>query len=77
MDLPSLGTGFSIPFFIVQGAEDDITPAALAQAYFNQITAPRKSILLIPDTGHMALMTRPDAFLQFLLANVRPVALQQ
>ncbi|MCU1334904.1 MAG: Hydrolase, alpha/beta fold family protein [Bryobacterales bacterium] len=75
MDLPALGTDFSVPFFIVQGAEDDITPAALAQAYFNQITAPRKSMLLIPEAGHMALMTRPDAFLQFLLANVRPLSL--
>jgi pimeloyl-ACP methyl ester carboxylesterase len=77
MDLPALGTDFSIPFFVVQGAEDDITPAALAEAYFNQVKAPRKSILLIPEAGHMALMTRPDAFLKFLLANVRPVALQQ
>jgi len=76
MDLPAMGTDFSIPFFIVQGAEDDITPAVLAKAYFDQITAPRKSMLLIPEAGHMALMTRPDAFLQFLLANVRPVALQ-
>ena len=76
-DLPALGTDFSIPFFIVQGAEDDITPAALAQLYFDQVTAPRKSLLLIPDAGHMALMTRPDAFLKFLLANVRPLALQQ
>ena len=77
MDLPSLGTEFSIPFFIVQGAEDDITPAALAQIYFDQVTAPRRSLLLIPDAGHMALMTRPDTFLKFLLANVRSLALQQ
>jgi pimeloyl-ACP methyl ester carboxylesterase len=76
MDLPALGTDFPVPFFIVQGAEDDITPAVLAQAYFNQITAPRKSMLLIPEAGHMALMTKRDVFLQFLLANVRPLALQ-
>src|SRR6267143_1259206 len=25
-DLPALGTNFSIPFFIIDGAEDDITP---------------------------------------------------
>lgn len=76
MDLPALGTDFPIPFFVVQGAEDDITPAALAQEYFDRVTAPRKSLLLIPDAGHMALMTRPDAFLNFLLANVREPARQ-
>jgi hypothetical protein len=38
--------------------------------------APRKSMLLIPGASHMALMTQPDSFLKFLLANVRPLALQ-
>jgi pimeloyl-ACP methyl ester carboxylesterase len=74
VDLPALGTDFSVPVFIVEGAEDDVTPAALARAYFEQITAPRKAFLLIPDAGHMALLTRSDDFLKFLLANVRPLA---
>ena len=53
------------------------TVAALAREYYDRITAPRKSMLLIPSAGHMALMTQPDSFLKFLLANVRPLALQQ
>ena len=76
VDLPALGTDFPIPFFVVQGADDDVTPAALAQEYFDRITAPRKSMLLVPGAGHMALMTRPGIFLNLLLANVRPLALQ-
>jgi pimeloyl-ACP methyl ester carboxylesterase len=76
VDLPSLGTDFSIPFFVVEGAEDDITPASLAQAYFDQITAPNKAFLLMPDAGHMALLTRSDDFLKFLLANVRSLVLE-
>jgi pimeloyl-ACP methyl ester carboxylesterase len=76
VDLPALGTDFPLPFFVVQGAEDDITPATLAQEYFDRITAPRKSMELVPGAGHMALMTQPDTFLKFLLANVRPLALQ-
>ncbi len=75
VDLPALGTGFSIPFVIVEGAEDDVTPASLAQAYFDEITAPRKAFLLIPDAGHMALLTKSDLFLKFLLTNVRSLAL--
>jgi pimeloyl-ACP methyl ester carboxylesterase len=74
VDLPALGTDFSIPFFIVEGAEDDITPASLAQGYFDQITAPRKAFLLVPEAGHMALLTRSDDFLKFLLMQVRPLA---
>jgi pimeloyl-ACP methyl ester carboxylesterase len=74
-DLSALGTNSSIPFFIAQGAEDDITPASLAQAYFDRVRALRKAFLLIPDPGHLALLTRPDVFLKFLLTNVRSVAL--
>ena len=76
-DLRTLGTNFPVPVFIVEGADDDITPASLARSYFDQVTAPRKAFWLMPDAGHMALLTRSDAFLQFLLANVRPLALTQ
>lgn len=75
VDLPALGTNFSIPFFVVEGAEDDITPASLAKAYFDQITAPRKAFMLIPDAGHMALLTKSDVFLTFLQTSVRPLVL--
>jgi pimeloyl-ACP methyl ester carboxylesterase len=76
VDLPSLGTDFPVPFFVVEGSEDDITPAAPAKAYFDKITAPRKAFSLIPDAGHMALLTRSDMFLKFLLDNVRVPALE-
>jgi pimeloyl-ACP methyl ester carboxylesterase len=76
-DVRTLGTNFSVPVFVVEGADDDITPASLARSYFDQIIAPHKAFLLIPNAGHMALLTRSDAFLQFLLVNVRPVALTQ
>jgi pimeloyl-ACP methyl ester carboxylesterase len=75
VDLPALGTDFSIPFFVVEGAEDDITPVSLAKSYFDQITAPHKAFYLIPDAGHMALLTRSDLFLKFLQTEVRPLAL--
>jgi pimeloyl-ACP methyl ester carboxylesterase len=76
VDLPALGTDFSIPFFVVEGEEDDVTPAPLAKAYFDKVTAPHKGFLLMPDTGHMALLTRSDLFLKFLLDEVRPVVLK-
>jgi pimeloyl-ACP methyl ester carboxylesterase len=69
MDLSALGTDFAVPFYIVQGAEDDMAPASLAREYFDRITAPRKGFLLVPGAGHGALMTRPDAFLKFIAAG--------
>lgn len=76
-DLRTLGTDFPLPVFMVEGADDDITPAPLAKAYFDQITAPHKAFVLMPNAGHMALLTRSDEFLQILLAEVRPVALAE
>jgi len=72
MDLSALGTDFAVPFYIVQGADDDMAPASLARAYFDRITAPRKAFLLLQGAGHGALMTRPDAFLKFIAANLQP-----
>jgi pimeloyl-ACP methyl ester carboxylesterase len=76
VDLPALGTDFSIPFFVVEGEEDDITPAPLARAWFDKVTAPSKAFFLMPDAGHMALLTRSDVFLKFLLDHVRPLVLK-
>ena len=75
VDLPSLGNDFPIPFFVIAGAEDDITPFPLARAWFDRITAPHKGFFLIPDSGHLALMTRSDEFLRILNENVRPLAI--
>jgi pimeloyl-ACP methyl ester carboxylesterase len=71
-DLAALGTSFPVPFFIVEGAEDDITPASLARVYFDEVSAPRKAFLVVPEAGHLALMTQPAVFLSFLLKEVRP-----
>ncbi|HEY3823044.1 MAG TPA: alpha/beta hydrolase [Bryobacteraceae bacterium] len=76
VDLPALGTDFPMPFFIIEGAEDDVTPVSLSQSYFDRITAPHKAFFLIPNAGHMALLTQSDTFLRLLDANVRPLALK-
>ncbi|HEX4105960.1 MAG TPA: hypothetical protein VHX92_06980 [Rhizomicrobium sp.] len=60
--------------FIIQGADDVITPVAGAQDYFAKIQAPRKEFIAIPDAGHFAFMTSA-AFLPALTDKVRPVAI--
>jgi pimeloyl-ACP methyl ester carboxylesterase len=68
---PSLGTAY----FLIQGQGDVISPAKAAVAYFHQVKAPQKTLVLIPDAGHFAFMTAPDAFLAALTGKVRPAAM--
>ncbi len=74
-DLPALGLDFPTPFFVIEGANDHITPKNLARGYFNQIQAPKKAFFVIENAGHFVAMTEPVKFLQVLDQAVRPVAM--
>jgi len=65
---------FAIPFFVFQGAVDEMTPVPPVRAYFDSITAPRKELALIPNAGHNAIVTRSGEFLKLLRERVRPFA---
>lgn len=69
--LPSLGTSFEIPFFVFQGAADNVTPVGPVREYLQNVSAPYKELVLIPNAGHNAISTRSDAFLNLLLEHVR------
>jgi pimeloyl-ACP methyl ester carboxylesterase len=74
VDLPKLGSDFSIPVYIVQGSEDLTALPELAKAYFDGLRAPRKQFHLVPGAGH-----EPDAAVlaltrKLLLEQVRPMA---
>jgi pimeloyl-ACP methyl ester carboxylesterase len=77
VDLPSLGTTFAIPIFIIQGQQDLTAIPELAKAYFDSIHAPRKRFYLVPGTGHTDSATELDRTLKVLVEQVRPLALQQ
>lgn len=74
VDLPSLGTDFAMPFFVFQGAEDNVTPVSPVREYIDRITSPRKELVLIPNAGHNVIATRSDEFLKLLVEKVRPLA---
>jgi pimeloyl-ACP methyl ester carboxylesterase len=74
LDLPSLGTDFPLPFFVFQGAVDMVTPVPPVQDYVERIRAPRKELVLIPNTGHNVMATNSDEFLKLLIDRVRPLA---
>jgi pimeloyl-ACP methyl ester carboxylesterase len=71
MDLPSLGFDFKVPFFLIQGSDDHITPAPLAAIYFEQITTTTKRMTLIDGAGHFAPMTHMQQFVAALRDDLR------
>ncbi|GGA59166.1 alpha/beta fold hydrolase [Pelagibacterium lentulum] len=75
-DAYALGTEFDIPFFILQGDTDGITPTTSAKAYFEAVNAPHKEFVTIGQAGHLAAFTRPDQFLDELVSRVRPFAIK-
>jgi pimeloyl-ACP methyl ester carboxylesterase len=68
-----LGLEFSIPMFLIQGAEDFTTPTALARNYLDSIKAPRKAFVTIDGGGHFAVFMHSDQFLQELVKLVGPL----
>jgi proline iminopeptidase len=76
IDLPAtLGYDMPVPFFIIQGADDDFTPTKLAEDYFRKIRAPRKKMVQIKNAGHFAYATNQEEFLAALVKYVRPIAI--
>jgi pimeloyl-ACP methyl ester carboxylesterase len=59
-------TAFSIPVTFVQGAEDMVTPTELVRDYYEGIAAPRKSLHVIEDTGHLVLMKNRTQFIDIV-----------
>ena len=43
---------FKIPIYIIQGAEDLLTPKEMTKNYFNKIKATEKKYFLLPNTAH-------------------------
>lgn len=73
LDLPALGTEFTVPFFMVQGAEDLLTPPVATRRYFEQIKAPVKEYFLLPRTGHDPNQIMVDAQYRVLKERVLPL----
>jgi pimeloyl-ACP methyl ester carboxylesterase len=76
VDLLSLGTDFAVPFFVFQGASDNVTPVQPVKEYVDRVTAPHKQLVLIADAGHNVMVTKRHEFLRLLIQYVRPLAVQ-
>ncbi len=74
-DARQFATELRLPFFIINGALDHITPTDLAKRYFDKVHAPQKQFDVLNGVGHSAVLTEPDVFLHELVTRVRPVAM--
>jgi pimeloyl-ACP methyl ester carboxylesterase len=75
-ELPTTARVLKVPFFVIQGREDMVTPTSGAVKYFDVVKAPAKKLILIEHAGHFALVTHRDEFLAALVKNVRPLAMK-
>lgn len=73
-DAARVGTKIDVPFFVVNGADDAVTPTPLAREYFDRVVSPHKEFVVLKNAGHSAILTEPDIFLRELVTRVRPYA---
>ena len=73
-DLRRLGLEFKVPMFVIEGTEDDYTPAALSRAYVDALTAPQKEFVAIEGAGHLAIVSRSDQFLNAMKTRLDQLA---
>lgn len=72
-DMPSLGGSFTVPVFVIQGAEDFTTPTSLARELVASIRAPRKAFVAVEGAGHFAVFMKPDVFLSEMTTLLSPI----
>ena len=75
-DLPTTANTLRVPFFVIQGKEDMVTPTSVAVKYFQVVKAPKKKLILIEHAGHFAFVTHREEFLSALVKDVRPLAVR-
>ena len=69
-DARAAGLDVPVPFFVIQGQDDNRTPPDAARALVEQARAPMKNYTAI-EGGHFACFTNPSGFLGALEGDLR------
>lgn len=72
-DLAKLSSNFTVPFFLVQGAQDLLTTPDVAKGYFDSVSAPQKEFVLVAAAGHDPNQATMEAQYKLLQERVRPL----
>lgn len=62
-----------VPFVVIQGSDDLITPTAVARSYFEQVEAPWKDFVVVDGASHFPHLTHAPQFLSALRAHAQRV----
>jgi pimeloyl-ACP methyl ester carboxylesterase len=73
VDLPALGTDFTIPMFLVEGEQDLLATVDVAQRYYASIKAPMKELVVLPRAGHDPNQDVIDAEYKLLTEKILPL----
>ena len=74
-DAKTLGDRFGLPLVVIQGEDDLMAPIVLVSAWLDGVQAPSRRLYPL-KAGHLSMFTAPDVFLQTLVAQVRPLAME-
>ena len=74
-DARSGGYRFPVPFFVIQGRDDNRTPPEAAREFVERVHAPVKGYTAI-DGGHFAFVTNPTGFLSALETDMRKLGVK-
>jgi pimeloyl-ACP methyl ester carboxylesterase len=74
-DARAAGFDLPIPYFIIQGRDDNRTPPDAARAFMERIKAPAKGYTAI-EGGHFACLTNPDGFLNAMTGDLRRIGIR-
>jgi pimeloyl-ACP methyl ester carboxylesterase len=75
-DARKLGNHIAVPVWFLEGDRDFTTPIPIVRDYFDRLSAPEKHFVVLPGSGHSALLTDPDEIGEILERQVRPVAMR-
>ena len=63
-----------VPIFILQGRYDLQTVFETSVAYYDQLRAPQKELVVFEESAHLVPYEEPEKFLRVLVDRVRPLA---
>jgi pimeloyl-ACP methyl ester carboxylesterase len=69
-DAGAAGYDLPVPFFVIQGSDDNRTPPEAARVFVSQVRAPVKGYTAI-EGGHFACLTNAAGFLNALDSDIR------
>ena len=73
-DLTTSIREIDVPLFVLQGRYDLQTDFETAVAYYEQIRAPRKELIVFEESAHLVPYEEPEKFMRVLIDRVRPLA---